>query len=173
MSSDKPKTFKVNQTKRRVTVYRQSIAESDFKIIDRYREMGYEIEMLEKTAPRSRKGISRKDIENFFYPVLEENDKSLLEELKKKNENKENILAVKSWLRDSLKASKNEKLKPYIAYEEFIKSCKKIEMNNLEEEQKDSVNIARKTATKEAMELIKNKKEKELQEKLDKKTTQE
>ena len=162
MSSDKKNsTFKVNQTKRLVTVYRLSIAESDYKIIDRYKNMGYEIEMLEKTAPRKRNGISRKDLETYFYPVLREFDKDLLNKLEQKNKNKENILAVKSWLRDELKASKNEKLADYKNFEEFIRHCKKIENQMEEKEKEDSKDIAQVKATEKAMDIIKEKQEKE------------
>ena len=149
--------FRVNQQKRVVVVYRLSLAESDYKIIERYKALGYEIEMLERTAPRKRYGIKRDDIKNYFYPVLEKYDNNLYLELEKRNRNKENMLSMKSWLKEQLENTKVEELKKYVAFEEFIRQCKKIEEDRAKEESKDSKDRAQRIATAEAINIMEHK----------------
>ena len=58
--------FRVNSKARTVKVYRLSMAENDYKIIDRYKSMGYDIEMLEKKEPQKKSSASKDDLLKYL-----------------------------------------------------------------------------------------------------------
>ena len=104
--------FRVNSKERTVKVYRLSMAENDYKIIDRYKSMGYDIEMLEKKEPQKKSSANKEDLLNYLnngnIPT------AIYSEMKERIQKKQNFLRVKSWLITELKDYAEENGKEYI-----------------------------------------------------------
>lgn len=123
--------FRVNEKKRVVTVYRLSLDEKDYKIIERYKALDYDVVMLEKKEPPKKTGIKSEELIKYLDNgnIAPEIYKEMKERLYKK----QNFLRVKSWLITTLKDYADDKGKEYIPIAEIIKNAK--EKENLEKEQ--------------------------------------
>lgn len=125
--------FRVNEKKRTVIVYRLSMAETDFSIIDRYRAMGYVVDMKEKKEPPKKTGIKSEDLikylDNGNIPA------TIYNEMKERLQKKQNFLRVKSWLITELKDYADEHKTEYTPIAEIIKNSK--EQENLQNAQKE------------------------------------
>ena len=66
-------SFKVNQKSKVVTAYRQSMSTEDYKIIERYNNMGYEVVMLEKTTPKKKVGIKKEEFITYLKGNIDNN----------------------------------------------------------------------------------------------------
>ena len=116
--------FRVNSKARTVKVYRLSMAENDYKIIDRYKSMGYDIEMLEKKEPQKKSSASKDDLlkylDNGNIPT------AIYSEMKERIQKKQNFLRVKSWLITKLKDYAEDNGKEYIPLNDIIQNAKEI-----------------------------------------------
>lgn len=145
--------FRVNSKERTVKVYRLSMAENDYKIIDRYKSMGYDIEMLEKKEPQKKSSASKEDLlkylDNGNIPT------AIYSEMKERIQKKQNFLRVKSWLITELKDYAEEKGKEYIPLNDIIQNAK--EKENLINAQKAEKNESKEEKNK--IKVIENKTE--------------
>lgn len=136
--------FKVNSKARTVKVYRLSMAENDYKIIDRYKSMGYDVEMLEKKEPPKKSSASKEDLlkylDNGNIPT------AIYSEMKERIQKKQNFLRVKSWLITELKDYAEENRKEYIPLNDIIKNA--IEQDNLINAQKEEKNESKEDKNK-------------------------
>ena len=125
--------FRVNSKERTVKVFRLSMAENDYKIIDRYKSMGYDIEMLEKKEPQKKSSANKEDLLNYLnngnIPT------AIYSEMKERIQKKQNFLRVKSWLITELKDYAEENGKEYIPLNDIIQNAK--EKENLINAQKE------------------------------------
>ena len=128
--------FRVNSKERTVKVFRLSMAENDYKIIDRYKSMGYDIEMLEKKEPQKKSSANKEDLLNYLnngnIPT------AIYSEMKERIQKKQNFLRVKSWLITELKDYAEENGKEYIPLNDIIQNAK--EKENLINAQKAEKN---------------------------------
>ena len=136
--------FRVNSKARTVKVYRLSMAENDYKIIDRYKSMGYDVEMLEKKEPPKKSSASKEDLlkylDNGNIPT------AIYSEMKERIQKKQNFLRVKSWLITELKDYAEENRKEYIPLNDIIKNA--IEQDNLINAQKEEKNESKEDKNK-------------------------
>lgn len=137
--------FRVNSKARTVKVYRLSMAENDYKIIDRYKSMGYDVEMLEKKEPQKKSSASKDDLlkylDNGNIPT------AIYSEMKERIQKKQNFLRVKSWLITELKDYAEENGKEYIPLNDIIQNAKEREhlINAQKEEKNESKEDKNKT----------------------------
>ena len=99
--------FRVNEKTRTVKVYRLSLNEKDYKIIERYKALDYDVIMLERKEPAKRAGIKAEDLKKYLNNgTIPE---AIYKEMKERLDKKQNFLRVKSWLITALKdyADKN------------------------------------------------------------------
>lgn len=115
--------IKVNQKTRTVTVYRLSIEEFEYKIVDTYRNSGYFIKILEEKAPKRPAPICKKDFEYLKGKVSE----TIYAEIEKKDKNNENFLKIKSWIKQALEAEAKANNTKYVSLENLIREAKKEE----------------------------------------------
>lgn len=145
--------FRVNSKERTVKVFRLSMAENDYKIIDRYKSMGYDIEMLEKKEPQKKSSANKEDLLNYLnngnIPT------AIYSEMKERIQKKQNFLRVKSWLITELKDYAEENGKEYIPLNDIIQNAK--EKENLINAQKAEKNESK--AEKNKIKVIENKTE--------------
>ena len=145
--------FRVNSKERTVKVFRLSMAENDYKIIDRYKSMGYDIEMLEKKEPQKKSSANKKDLLNYLnngnIPT------AIYSEMKERIQKKQNFLRVKSWLITELKDYAEENGKEYIPLNDIIQNAK--EKENLINAQKAEKNESKEEKNK--IKVIENKTE--------------
>lgn len=145
--------FRVNSKERTVKVYRLSMAENDYKIIDRYKSMGYDIEMLEKKEPQKKSSANKKDLLNYLnngnIPT------AIYSEMKERIQKKQNFLRVKSWLITELKDYAEENGKEYIPLNYIIQNAK--EKENLINAQKEEKNESKEDKSK--IKVVENKTE--------------
>lgn len=145
--------FRVNSKERTVKVFRLSMAENDYKIIDRYKSMGYDIEMLEKKEPQKKSSASKEDLLNYLnngnIPT------AIYSEMKERIQKKQNFLRVKSWLITELKDYAEENGKEYIPLNDIIQNAK--EKENLINAQKAEKNESKEEKNK--IKVIENKTE--------------
>lgn len=136
--------FRVNSKARTVKVYRLSMAENDYKIIDRYKSMGYDVEMLEKKEPQKKSSASKEDLlkylDNGNIPT------AIYSEMKERIQKKQNFLRVKSWLITELKDYAEENRKEYIPLNDIIQNAK--EQDNLINAQKEEKNESKEDKNK-------------------------
>lgn len=136
--------FRVNSKARTVKVYRLSMAENDYKIIDRYKSMGYDIEMLEKKEPQKKSRANKEDLLNYLnngnIPT------AIYSEMKERIQKKQNFLRVKSWLITELKDYAEENGKEYIPLNDIIQNAK--EKENLINAQKEEKNECKEDKSK-------------------------
>lgn len=128
--------FRVNEKTRTVKVYRLSLNEKDYKIIERYKALDYDVIMLEKKEPVKRAGIKAEDLKKYLANGII--PKTIYEGMKERLDKKQNFLRVKSWLITALKDYADENNTEYIPLADIIKN--EIEKENLknsrEEERK-------------------------------------
>lgn len=145
--------FRVNSKERTVKVFRLSMAENDYKIIDRYKSMGYDIEMLEKKEPQKKSSANKEDLLNYLnngnIPT------AIYSEMKERIQKKQNFLRVKSWLITELKDYAEENGKEYIPLNDIIQNAK--EKENLINAQKAEKNESKEEKNK--IKVIENKTE--------------
>lgn len=145
--------FRVNSKARTVKVYRLSMAENDYKIIDRYKSMGYDVEMLEKKEPQKKSSASKDDLlkylDNGNIPT------AIYNEMKERIQKKQNFLRVKSWLITELKDYAEENRKEYIPLNDIIQNAK--EKENLINAQKEEINESKEDKSK--IKVVENKTE--------------
>jgi len=145
--------FRVNSKERTVKVYRLSMAENDYKIIDRYKSMGYDIEMLEKKEPQKKASANKDDLLNYLnngnIPT------AIYSEMKERIQKKQNFLRVKSWLITELKDYAEENGKEYIPLNDIIQNAK--EKENLINAQKAERNESKEDKSK--IKVVENKTE--------------
>lgn len=143
--------FRVNSKERTVKVFRLSMAENDYKIIDRYKSMGYDIEMLEKKEPQKKSSANKEDLLNYLnngnIPT------AIYSEMKERIQKKQNFLRVKSWLITELKDYAEENGKEYIPLNDIIQNAK--EKENLINAQKAEKNESKEEKNK--IKVIENK----------------
>lgn len=115
--------YKVNQRKRVVTAYTQSLSKSEREDLEYYKSMDYKIDLLDRKTPRKNTKASREDLSKYLCNGVI--SKEIYEELKKHIDNKENILTIKSWLNKALmeEADKNNKTE-FLDFENYIISKK-------------------------------------------------
>jgi len=138
--------FRVSQKNKEITVYRRSITEDEYLIVDRYKDAGYKIKMLEKTAPRRKSGITREDLKTYLKGVISQN---IYDEMVVRITNKENFLSLKSWLKKSLKDDATKNNTEYMDFEAYIKQRKKIDEEKSKKEYTQSKAKAEEKANKE------------------------
>lgn len=138
--------FRVSQKNKEITVYRKSITEDEYLIVDRYKDAGYKIKMLERTAPRRKSGITRDDLKTYLNGVINEN---IYKEMLVHINNKENFLSLKSWLKKALKDDATNNKAEYMDFETYIKQRKKIDEEKDKEEYTQSKAKAEEKANKE------------------------
>ena len=145
--------FRVNSKERTVKVFRLSMAENDYKIVDRYKSMGYDIEMLEKKEPQKKSSANKEDLLNYLnngnIPT------AIYSEMKERIQKKQNFLRVKSWLITELKDYAEENGKEYIPLNDIIQNAK--EKENLINAQKAEKNESKEEKNK--IKVIENKTE--------------
>lgn len=145
--------FRVNSKARTVKVYRLSMAENDYKIIDRYKSMGYDIEMLEKKEPQKKSSANKEDLLNYLnngnIPT------AIYSEMKERIQKKQNFLRVKSWLITELKDYAEENGKEYTPLNDIIQNAK--EKENLINAQKEEKNESKEDKSK--IKVVENKTE--------------
>ncbi len=131
--------FRVNEKKRIVTVYRLSMAENDFTIIDKYKSMGYIVDMKEKKEPPKKTGIKGEDLikylDNGNIPQV------IYNEMKERLQKKQNFLRVKSWLITALKDYADEHKTEYAPIADIIKTAK--EKENLTNAQREEQTMSK------------------------------
>lgn len=119
------KGFRVSDKKRVVTVYRLSMNEQDFKIIERYKILGYDIVMLEKKEPQKKTGVNKEELIKYLnngnIPT------ELYKEMKERFDKKQNFLRVKSWLVNELKDYADKNNKEYLTIAEIVQNAKEQE----------------------------------------------
>ena len=139
------KGFRVNDKKRVVTVYRLSMNEQDFKIIERYKILGYDIVMLEKKEPQKKTGVNKEELIKYLnngnIPT------ELYKEMKERFDKKQNFLRVKSWLVNELKDYADKNNKEYLNIAEIVQNAK--EQENLENAENERVKEDKKQPKKE------------------------
>lgn len=121
-------SFKVNQKSKVVTAYRQSMSTEDYKIIERYNNMGYDVIMLEKTAPKKKAGIKREELIKYLKDNI---DNSIYNEMLDRLDKKQNFLRIKSWLVTALQEYAEKNNKEYETIKDIIERAK--ENENLKE----------------------------------------
>ena len=148
--------FRVDEKKRTVTVYRLSMAESDFSIIEKYREMGYIITMKEKKEPPKKTGIKSEDLNKYLdngnIPTI------IYNEMKERLQKKQNFLRVKSWLITELKDYADEHKTEYVPIAEIIRNAKEQEnLQNAQNEEKEKTKQNKTKVVEMQAETSKNK----------------
>lgn len=136
--------FRVNEKKRTVTVYRLSMAETDFSIIDKYKAMGYVVDMKEKKEPPKKTGVKSEDLikylDNGNIPTI------IYNEMKERLQKKQNFLRVKSWVISALKDYADEHKTEYTPIADIIKNAK--EQENLQNAQKEEQTTSKENKNK-------------------------
>lgn len=119
--------FRVNEKTRTVKVYRLSLNEKDYKIIERYKALDYDVIMLERKEPTKRAGVKAEDLKRYLSngTIPETIYKEMVERLDKK----QNFLKVKSWLVENLKDYADKNNTEYKPLTKIIESA--IEQENL------------------------------------------
>lgn len=129
--------FKVNEKTKTVTVYRLSMAESDYKIIERYKALEYNVIMLEKKEPPKRTGLKAEDL--IQYLNNGNIPEAIYTEMKERIDKKQNFLRVKSWLINELKDYSEKNKKEYIPLADIVKNAKENEnLQNAKQKQNKS-----------------------------------
>lgn len=120
--------FRVNEKTRTVKVYRLSLNEKDYKIIERYKALDYDVIMLERKEPSKRAGIKAEDLKKYLNNgTIPE---AIYKEMKERLDKKQNFLRVKSWLITVLKDYADKNNTEYIPLADIIKNA--MEQENLE-----------------------------------------
>lgn len=120
--------FRVNEKTRTVKVYRLSLNEKDYKIIERYKALDYDVIMLERKEPAKRAGIKAEDLKKYLNNgTIPE---AIYKEMKERLDKKQNFLRVKSWLITALKDYADKNNTEYEPLADIIK--KAMEQENLE-----------------------------------------
>jgi len=120
--------FRVNEKTRTVKVYRLSLNEKDYKIIERYKALDYDVIMLERKEPAKRAGIKAEDLKKYLNNgTIPE---AIYKEMKERLDKKQNFLRVKSWLITVLKDYADKNNTEYIPLADIIKNA--MEQENLE-----------------------------------------
>ena len=115
--------FRVSQKNKEIIVYRKSITADEYLIVDRYKDAGYKVTMLEKTTPRRKSGITREDLKTYLKGKINDD---IYKEMLVHITNKENFLTLKSWLKKALKDYATKTKTDYMDFETYIKQRKKI-----------------------------------------------
>lgn len=119
--------FRVNEKTRTVKVYRLSLNEKDYKIIERYKALDYDVIMLERKEPAKRAGIKAEDLKKYLANgTIPE---AIYKKMKEKLDKKQNFLGIKSWLIKELKDYAVKNNTKYVPLADIIKSA--IEEENL------------------------------------------
>ena len=120
--------FKKKKKTRTVKVYRLSLNEKDYKIIERYKALDYDVIMLERKEPAKRAGIKAEDLKKYLNNgTIPE---AIYKEMKERLDKKQNFLRVKSWLITVLKDYADKNNTEYIPLADIIKNA--MEQENLE-----------------------------------------
>lgn len=130
--------FRVNEKTRTVKVYRLSLNEKDYKIIERYKALDYDVIMLERKEPAKRAGIKAEDLKKYLNNgTIPE---AIYKEMKERLDKKQNFLRVKSWLITVLKDYADKNNTEYIPLADIIKNAMEQENleNSREEEKKEN-----------------------------------
>lgn len=113
--------YTVNQKKKVVRVYGKSIDDLEYKQVERYNNLGYNIIMLEKNKPTRK----NKHFKDDMIKYLEGNiDDELYVEMIDRMEKKQKFLVIKGWLSKALKERAEKQKKPYETIEEIINRAK-------------------------------------------------
>lgn len=132
--------FTVNQKKKVVTVYSQSIDDLEYKQVRRYKDLGYDIIMLEK----KKRNRVNKNVKNDMIKYLKGNiNNSLYNELIDRIDKKQKFLIVKWWLTKALQEIAEKENKPFETIEEIINKAKSREERALQNENEINIKVSK------------------------------
>lgn len=130
-------SFTVNQRKKTITVYNKSINDEEYKTVERYKTLGYDVKMLEKRKPVR----TDKHVKDDMVKYLEGNiDDDLYLEFIDRVDKRHNFLKIKWWLTNELKKRAEEKNKRFEPIEDIVNKAKSIEEKERQKENKGNVN---------------------------------
>lgn len=120
--------FKVNQRTKVVRAYSVGLSDQEYKAVERYKKLGYEIIMLEKEPPAERTPIKKAQLIEYLAGNI---DQEIYDEMLERFDKKQNFLRIKSWLIVALQDYADKHKKPYKKLEDIIAEAK--EQKNLNE----------------------------------------
>lgn len=117
-------SFKVNEKGKTVIAYRLSLSETDYKTLERYKALGYDVSLLDRQAPQKRTGIKAEQLVKYLKGVIPDN---IYNEYIERNNKKQNFLKTKSWLITTLKEEAERTKKEFIPLEQLIQQGRELE----------------------------------------------
>lgn len=135
-SKQEIKSFRVDQNKRQVVVYVNSLDETEEKRVNFYRDSGYKIVALDKNKPKTRAktSITKDDLKKYLKGEIDDKIYNKMIERLKTNEN---FLVIKSWLKEELQKDAKRKAKKYVPFNTIVRVARENEQIEINKNAKD------------------------------------